>query len=93
MKPELSLSLQFADAVHRAELPRHRVRRWLRAALDAPAQVAVRIVDRGPHLKNRIIEAPSTPLVTKVPLPCRRCKTPSSTNNDKAWRIVPSATP
>jgi probable rRNA maturation factor len=45
MKPTLQLSLQFADARHRAELPRHRVLRWMRAALDAPAQIAVRIVD------------------------------------------------
>ena len=40
----LQLSLQFADACHRALLPRHRVARWLRAALSAPAQMAVRIV-------------------------------------------------
>ncbi len=45
MKPTLQFSLQFADGRHRAELPRHRVLRWLRAALDAPAQIAVRIVD------------------------------------------------
>ncbi len=44
-RPELTLSLQFADARHRAWLPRHRVVRWIRAALDAPAQLAVRIVD------------------------------------------------
>ncbi len=44
MKPELQLSLQFADKAHRALLPRHRVARWLRAALGAPAQIAVRIV-------------------------------------------------
>ncbi len=44
-RPELQLSLQFADPRHRALLPRHRVARWLRAALDAPAQLAVRIVD------------------------------------------------
>jgi len=44
MKPALELSLQFADATHRACLPRHRVARWLRAALAAPAQIAVRIV-------------------------------------------------
>ena len=43
-KPALQLSLQFADARHRALLPRHRVARWLRAALQAPAQIAVRIV-------------------------------------------------
>jgi probable rRNA maturation factor len=44
MKPELALSLQFADATDRALLPRHRVARWIRAALDAPAQITVRIV-------------------------------------------------
>lgn len=43
-RPELSLSLQFADPAHRAELPRHRVARWIRAALAAPAQITVRIV-------------------------------------------------
>ena len=44
-KPELSLSLQFADPAHRAELPRHKVRRWIRAALDEmPAEITVRIV-------------------------------------------------
>jgi probable rRNA maturation factor len=44
--PELSLSLQFADAAHRAELPRHKVRRWIRAALvdELPAEITVRIV-------------------------------------------------
>jgi probable rRNA maturation factor len=42
--PPLQLSLQFADKTHRAELPRHRVQRWLRAALAAPAEIAVRIV-------------------------------------------------
>ena len=40
----LALSLQFADSAHRATLPRHRVARWLRAALDAPAEITVRIV-------------------------------------------------
>jgi probable rRNA maturation factor len=43
--PALALSLQFADARHRALLPRHRVARWVRAALEAPGQIAVRIVD------------------------------------------------
>ena len=42
--PELSLSLQFADATHRALLPRHRVQRWMRAALELPGQITVRIV-------------------------------------------------
>ncbi len=44
-RPELSLSLQFADASHRGVLPRHKVARWMRAALEAPAEIAVRIVD------------------------------------------------
>jgi probable rRNA maturation factor len=44
-KPALSLSLQFADARHRALLPRHKVARWLRAALEVPAEFTVRIVD------------------------------------------------
>ncbi len=43
-KPPLQLSLQFADASHREHLPRHRVARWLRAALLRPAQITVRIV-------------------------------------------------
>ena len=43
-RPALQLSLQFADASHRAALLRHHVRRWLRAALETPAQLAVRIV-------------------------------------------------
>ncbi len=43
-RESLSLALQFADARHRRHLPRHRVARWLRAALDAPAELAVRIV-------------------------------------------------
>jgi len=53
-RPELSLSLQFADARHRARLPRHRVARWVRAALERPAQLSVRIVDEaeGRHLNR-----------------------------------------
>ena len=43
--PPLQLSLQFADARHRTLLPRHRVARWMRAALAAPGQFAVRVVD------------------------------------------------
>ena len=43
-REELSLSLQFADRSHRDQLPRHRVARWLRAALAVPAEVTVRIV-------------------------------------------------
>jgi probable rRNA maturation factor len=43
--PPLQLSLQFADARHRTLLPRHRVARWVRAALSVPGQLTVRIVD------------------------------------------------
>lgn len=53
-KPELSLSLQFADASHREHLPRHKVARWIRAALEAPAEITVRIVgaDEGQALNR-----------------------------------------
>jgi probable rRNA maturation factor len=43
-RPALRLSLHFADPVHRALLPRHRVARWVRAGLMHPAEIAVRIV-------------------------------------------------
>jgi probable rRNA maturation factor len=47
--PTLSLSLQFgalADAAtHRAALPRHKVARCIRHALDGDAEITVRIVD------------------------------------------------
>ncbi len=47
-RPALTLSLQFARdelaRAHRAQLPRHRVARWIRAALQAPAEITVRIV-------------------------------------------------
>ena len=42
--PLLSLSLRFADANARGVVSRHRVQRCLRAALDAPAELAVRVV-------------------------------------------------
>ncbi|HEY6086115.1 MAG TPA: rRNA maturation RNase YbeY [Burkholderiaceae bacterium] len=45
MAPELRLSLQQADGRHRRVLARHKVARWIRAALDAPAEITVRIVD------------------------------------------------
>ena len=53
-RPALSLSLQFADARHRALLPRHRVQRWLRAALGLPGELTVRIVgdDEGQALNR-----------------------------------------
>jgi probable rRNA maturation factor len=42
--PDLRLSLQFADPTHRALLPRHKVARWIRAGLELPAAITVRIV-------------------------------------------------
>src|SRR5512133_3879342 len=46
---QLTLSLQFGKfegvALHRAALPRHKVTRWLRAALQSDAEITVRIVD------------------------------------------------
>ena len=45
MKPTLTLSLQFADKRHRDLLPRHKVARWLKAALESDAELTVRIVD------------------------------------------------
>jgi probable rRNA maturation factor len=45
MKPTLSLSLQFADKRHRDALPRHKVIRWLKAALESDAELTVRMVD------------------------------------------------
>ena len=52
MLPELTLSLQFAKLAnatttekHRAALPRHKVLRWVRHALDLPGEITVRIVD------------------------------------------------
>jgi len=55
VKPTLRLSLQFADASHRALLPRHRVVRWLRASLEGPAELTVRIVgaDEGRALNRQ----------------------------------------
>ena len=43
----LALSLQQPDDRHRQVLARHKVARWIRAAIDAPAEVTVRIVDEG----------------------------------------------
>jgi probable rRNA maturation factor len=49
MLHQLTLSLQFGkfkDApLHRAVLARHKVRRWIRQALDSDAEITVRIVD------------------------------------------------
>jgi probable rRNA maturation factor len=41
---ELTLSLQQPDGRHRSVLTRSRVSQWVRAALDAPAEITVRIV-------------------------------------------------
>ena len=45
----LSLSLQFGRfdgvAAHRAALPRHKVAKWIRHALEINAEIAIRIVD------------------------------------------------
>ena len=47
--PALSLSLQFGDLsdapLHRAALPRHKVQRCIRHALELDAEITVRIVD------------------------------------------------
>ncbi|MBA4111710.1 MAG: rRNA maturation RNase YbeY [Leptothrix sp. (in: Bacteria)] len=46
-KPTLSLSLQFADKAHREHLPRHKVARWIKAALAVDGldgEITVRIV-------------------------------------------------
>jgi probable rRNA maturation factor len=45
VRPPLQLSLQFADPRHRALLPRHFVARCIRAALDVPGEITVRVVD------------------------------------------------
>ena len=45
MPADLHLSLQQPDGRHRTLLARHRVARWIRAALQAPAEITVRIVD------------------------------------------------
>ena len=49
MLHQLGLSLQFAldqgAREHRAALPRHKVARWIRHALDSDADITVRIVD------------------------------------------------
>ncbi len=44
LRPALRLSLQFADSSHRDLLPRHKVSRWIRAALLRPAEITVRVV-------------------------------------------------
>ena len=52
----LTLSLQFAPeaTAHRAQLPRHKVTRWIRHALALDAEITVRIVgaDEGQRLNR-----------------------------------------
>jgi probable rRNA maturation factor len=43
-REDLRLELQLADPSHRRWLPRHRDARWMRAALDAPAEFTMRVV-------------------------------------------------
>ena len=45
MKPELALSLQFADKRHKDTLPRHKVARWIKPALEADGEITVRLVE------------------------------------------------
>ncbi|MEY3446121.1 MAG: hypothetical protein RIR45_876 [Pseudomonadota bacterium] len=49
MLSQLTLSLQFGPIdhadTHRAALPRHKVARWIRHALQTDAEITVRIVD------------------------------------------------
>ena len=43
--PSLALSLQQPDGRHRGTLARHKVVRWIRAALSVPAEITLRVVD------------------------------------------------
>jgi probable rRNA maturation factor len=53
-RPALTLSLQQPDGRHRRVLVRHKVARWIRAALDSPAEITVRVVDEAEgHALNR----------------------------------------
>ena len=49
MLAQLTLSLQFGNIsdldIHRAALPRHKVARWIRHALQCDAEITVRIVN------------------------------------------------
>jgi len=47
----LALSLQFEDDADRALLAHARVRRWLRAALDRPAEITLRVVGEAEGLE------------------------------------------
>ena len=54
LRPSLRLSLQQPEGHLRAVLPRHAVARWVRAALEAPGEIAVRVVgeDEGRRLNR-----------------------------------------
>ncbi|MEI8157990.1 MAG: rRNA maturation RNase YbeY, partial [Burkholderiales bacterium] len=49
MLPDLTLSLQFSSVAkpekHRAALPRHMVKKWIRHTLQTDGEITVRIVD------------------------------------------------
>jgi probable rRNA maturation factor len=45
VKNKLSLSVQYADPRLKAAIPRERLRRWVHAALFAPAELTIRFVD------------------------------------------------
>jgi len=47
----LALSVQLEDAADRALLTPSRVRRWLRAALERPAEITLRVVDEAEGLE------------------------------------------
>ena len=49
--PALTLSLQIADRSDRALLARHKVARWIRAALQVPAEITVRVVGQEEGLR------------------------------------------
>ena len=50
-RPGLTLSLQMPDGQHRAYLARHFVARCIRAALEAPGDITVRVVDEAEGLR------------------------------------------
>lgn len=56
--PALQFSLQFASREHRPLLPRHRVLRWVRAALRrGPADAAAPVGDGGAEITLRVVDA------------------------------------
>lgn len=53
-KNKLSLSVQYADATLQDSIPRPKIRRWVQAALFAPAELTIRFVnaDEGRELNR-----------------------------------------